>query len=136
LFDFSVKRQQIAPKKIYCIDCGLSNAVGFSFSQNTGRLLENLVFLALRQQSKEIYYYTTPSGFEVDFYIPEQHRLVQVTQNLENPLVREREIRALADAIPCIKANSALILTDSNEAGFKIKGVPVEVRSISEWLLG
>lgn len=136
LFDFSVKRQQIAPKKIYCIDCGLSNAVGFSFSQNTGRLLENLVFLALRQQSKEIYYYTTPGGFEVDFYIPEQHRLVQVTQNLENPLVREREIRALADAIPCIKANSALILTDSNEAGFKIKGVPVEVRSISEWLLG
>jgi predicted AAA+ superfamily ATPase len=37
LFDFSVKRQQIAPKKIYCIDSGLSNAVGFSFSQNTKR---------------------------------------------------------------------------------------------------
>ena len=73
LYDFSVKRQQIALKKIFCIDGGLSNAVGFGFSANTGRLLENLVFLALRQQSaKGIYYYTTPGGNEVDFYLPEK----------------------------------------------------------------
>jgi hypothetical protein len=71
----------------------------------------------------------------VDFYVPEEHRLVQVTQNLKNPIVREREIRALTDAIPSVKVKSALILTDSNEAGFKIKGVPVEVRSVSDWLL-
>ncbi len=135
LYDFSVKRQQIAPKKIYCIDSGLSNAVGFGSSPNTGKLLENLVFLALRQQEKEIYYCTTPGGFEVDFYLPGQRRLVQVTQNLDNPATRERELRALADAIPSVKVETALILSDSNEAGFEIKGVPVEVRSTAEWLL-
>ena len=135
-YDFSVKRQQIAPKKIYCIDSGLSNAVGFGFSSNTGKLLENLVFLAIRQQStKEIYYYTTPGGFEVDFYLPEKQQLVQVTQNLDNPATRARELRALADAVQSIKVKSALILSDANEDGFEVNGVPVEVCSTAEWLL-
>lgn len=135
LYDFSIKRQQIAPKKIYCIDSGLSNAVGFGFSPNTGRLLENLVFLALRQKSREIYYYSTPGGFEVDFYLPEKQQVVQVTQNLDAPATRERELRALAEAVRSIKAKSALILSDSNEDGFEIHGVPVEVCSTAEWLL-
>jgi hypothetical protein len=129
LYDFSVKRQQIAPKKIYCIDSGLSNAVGFGFSPNTGRLLENLVFLTLRQKYQEIYYYKTRGGFEVDFYLPEKQQLVQVTQALDAPATRTRELRALADAIQSIKAKSA------NEDGFEVNSIPVEVRSTSEWLL-
>ncbi len=135
LYDFSVKRQQIAPKKIYCIDSGLSNAVGFGFSPNTGKLLENLVFLTLRQQTKEVYYYTSPGGFEVDFYLPEKQQLVQVTQTLENPATRERELRALAEAVRSIKVKSAMILANSNEDGVEVNGVPVEVRSTAEWLL-
>ena len=135
LYDFSVKRQQIAPKKIYCIDSGLSNAVGFGFSPNTGKLLENLVFLTLRQQTKEVYYYTTPGGFEVDFFLPEKQQLVQVTQTLENPTTRERELRALAEAVQSTKVKSAMILSNSNEDGVEVNGIPVEVRSTAEWLL-
>ncbi len=135
LYDFSLKRQQIAPKKIYCIDTGLSNAVGFGFSPNTGKHLENLVFLALRQQTKEIYYYSTPARYEVDFYLPEKRQLIQVTQNLENSVTREREIRALTDAVQAVKAESALILADSNEDGFEINGVQTEIRSTAQWLL-
>jgi predicted AAA+ superfamily ATPase len=135
LYDFSVKRQQIAPKKIYCIDTGLSNAVGFGFSPNTGRLLENLVFLALRRQTKEVYYYVTPGGFEVDFYLPEKRQLIQVATNLENPATREREIRALNDALGGAKVESALILSDTNENSFELGGVQVEIRSVAEWLL-
>ena len=134
-YDFSIKRQQIAPKKIYCIDTGLSIAVGFGFSPNTGRLLENLVFLRLRQESKEIFYYSTPGGFEVDFYLPGKGQLVQVTQNLDAPATRARELRALEDAIQSINVKSALILSDSNEDGFEVKHVPVEVLSTAEWLL-
>lgn len=134
-YAFSVKRQQIAPKKIYCIDSGLSNAVGSGFSPNTGKLLENLVFLALRQKVKEIYYYTTPGGLEVDFYLPEKQQLVQVTRSLGDPATRERELRALADAIQSVKVKSTLILSDSNEDGLELNGVPVEVHSAAEWLL-
>ena len=136
LYDFSIKRQQIAAKKVYCIDTGLSNAVGFRFSPNTGKLLENLIFLALRRQTKEIYYYTTPAGYEVDFYLPEKRQLIQVTQHMDNPGTREREVRALNEALQTIQVESALILSDANEDSFEIRGVPVEVRSTAEWFIG
>jgi predicted AAA+ superfamily ATPase len=126
LYDFSVKRQQIAPKKTCCIDSGLPI---------TGKLLENVVFLALRQQYQEIYYYTTRGGCEVDYYLPEEHLLGQVTQNLNASSARERELRALADAIQTIQVKRALILSEVNEKSQKVSGVPVEVRSTAEWLL-
>lgn len=135
LYDFSVKRQQIAPKKVYSIDTGLSKAVGFGFSPNTGKLIENLVFLALRRQTKEIYYYTTPGGYEVDFYLPEKRQFIQVAQNLKNLDTRERETRALKDALVGIKAESALILSDENENSIDVSGVRAQVRSVSEWLI-
>lgn len=135
LYDFSVKRQQIAPKKVFCIDTGLSNLVGFNFSPNTGKLLENLVFLTLRRQIREVYYYTTPAGYEVDFYLPEKRQLIQVAQHLENPATREREVRSLEDAIKGLHVSSALILSDSNEPGFDINGIPIEVRSCAEWMV-
>lgn len=135
LYDFSVKRQQIAPKKIFCIDTGLSNTVGFNFSPNTGKLLENLVFLTLRRQTREIYYYTTPAGYEVDFYLPEKRQLIQVAQHLENPSTRDREVRALEDAVKGVNTQSALILSDANDEGFEINGIPVKILSVSEWMI-
>ena len=133
--DYSVKRQQIAAKKIYSIDTGLSRSVGFQFSPNTGRVLENLVFLALRQKNQEVYYLTTPNGYEVDFYLPEKGQLIQVSQHLENSTTREREIRALQDALAHTPAQTALILANANQDGFEINGIPVSIRSTAEWLL-
>lgn len=135
VYDYSLKRQQIAPKKVYGIDTGLINAVGFGFSPNTGKLLENLVYLALRRETREIYYVSSPAGYEVDFYLPEKHQLIQVTQNLEQLAVRERELRALQDAIQNVNARSALILADANADSLEIGGVPVAIRSAAEWLL-
>lgn len=135
LYDFSVKRQQIAPKKIFCIDTGLSNTVGFNFSPNTGKLLENLVFLTLRRQTREIYYYTTPAGYKVDFYLPEKRQLIQVVQHLVNPSTRERTIRALQDAIKGLNAYSAIILSDEKDPSFDINGISVEVQSAAEWMV-
>ncbi len=135
VYDYSVKRQQIAPKKVYGIDTGLINAVGFGFSPNTGKLLENLAFLALRRKTQEIHYFSSPGGYEVDFYLPEQRRLIQVAGNLAQPATRDREIRALKDAIEIVKIQSALILADANEVPFEINGVPVHIQSLAEWLL-
>jgi predicted AAA+ superfamily ATPase len=135
LYDFSVKRQQIAPKKIYCIDTGLSHSVGFSFSPNMGKLLENLVFLALRRQTHDIYYYVTPGGYEIDFYLPEKKQLIQVAQHMENPATREREFRALEDAANRLNSHNAIILSDANENDLEINGMPVQIRSIAEWLI-
>lgn len=135
VYDYSVKRQQIAAKKVYSIDTGLTNAVGFAFSANTGKLLENLVFLALRRRTTEIYYYVSPAGYEVDFYLPETGQLIQVTQNLEQPATREREVRALTDALRGLKLTRGLILTDANAPPIVVNGMTIEVRSLVEWLV-
>ena len=135
VYDYSVKRQQIAAKKVYPIDTGLANAVGFAFTANTGKLLENLAFLALRRQTSEIYYYTTPAGYEVDFYLPESRQLIQVAQTLDNPATRERELRAMVDAMHALNLSSGLILTDANAEAVTENGFPIAIRSLAEWLL-
>ena len=134
-YAYSVKSQQIAPKKIYCIDTGLVNSVGFNFSPNSGRLIENVVFLALRQFTNDIYYYETKKGFEIDFYLPHQKRLIQVAQRLDQNATREREFRAIESALTEIQAESVLIVSDRNEDEVVVKGVPVQIRSVTEWLL-
>ncbi|MBU2610787.1 MAG: ATP-binding protein [Chloroflexi bacterium] len=135
VYDYSVKRQQIAAKKVYSIDTGLSNAVGFAFSANTGKLLENLVFLALRRKTNGIYYYTTPAGYEIDFYLPESRQLIQVAQNLNHPATREREIRALVDAMRALNLSTGLILAGSNADVVTENGFTITIRSLAEWLL-
>lgn len=135
VYDYSVKRQQVAPKKTYAIDTGLASAVGFFFSPNTGRLIENLVFLALRRQTQDIYYYTTPAGYEVDLYLPGQRMLVQVAQNLDQPGVRNREVRALSDAMKALGIDRGLILSDFNGEPLQQGGLTIEIRSLAQWLL-
>lgn len=135
VYDYSVKRQQIAAKKVYSIDTGLANTVGFHFSPNTGKLLENLVFLTLRRQTSEIFYYTTPAGFEVDFFLPGERQLIQVVQNLGRPATREREVRVLLDAAGALKLSSSLILSDSSADTITENNVTITIQSFPEWLL-
>jgi len=134
-YAFSVKRQQVAPKKIYSIDTGMVESVGFSFSPNSGKLLENLVYLQLRRESKNIYYYKTEKGFEVDFYLPEERHLVQVAENMAEEATRNREIRALEEAVQEIAVEKITLLTDNNEDDLSIGGINTKVQSVTEWLL-
>lgn len=135
IYDFSIKRQQVSPKKIYGIDTGLINTIGFHFSPNRGKLLENLIFLDLRRKSKEIYYFTTQNGFEVDFYLPETRTMIQVTNNMNNPTTREREIRAMQDAIKTVNAEKLIILSDEKEDPINIGNKEIIIRSFTDWLL-
>jgi len=135
IYDYSLKRQQIAPKKVYAIDTGLVNAVGFLFSPNTGKLLENLVFLALRQKTRQITYFKSPDQYEIDFYLPESSQCIQVVQNMHNPETRAREFRAIEAAAKHLPVDNALILSETNESPHTVGGVSISIRSIAEWLL-
>ena len=97
-YAYSVKEQAIAAKKIYGVDNGLISNLGFSFSPNTGRLMENLVFLQLKRQNVPIYYYKTKTGKEVDFYLPKSNTLIQVSLNINSAATLERELSALSEA--------------------------------------
>ena len=135
VYDYSVKRQQIAPTTGYAIDTGLANAVGFTFSPNHGRLLENLVFLALRRQTRAIYYYRAADDYEVDFFLPETRQLIQVTQSLAAPAVREREVRALTATMQALDIDHAVILTDAGADPITLEGATIEIRAVAQWLL-
>jgi len=71
LFDFSIKRQIYNPSKIYSIDPALSRSVAFKFSHDSGHLYENFVFIELLRRNKEVFYWKSKRGKEVDFLIKE-----------------------------------------------------------------
>lgn len=138
LFDFSLKKQMVNPKKVYCIDTGLISAVSSQFSENKGRYLENLVFLELLRQGKEIYYFKDNRGNEIDFFITHKGRpqqLIQVTADLDEPKVKEREIRALVSAANKFKIKQCVILTEGQRTEISAGKLKIKVMPIWPWLL-
>lgn len=134
-YAFSLKEQQIANKKIYCVDSGLVNSIAFSFSKNKGKLLENIVFLCLWKKYKDVYYYKTRKNNEVDFYIPKERLFIQTSQSLEDLTTRERELRALTEAMKEVEGSQGLILTEDEKNSLKIDNKIVPIFPIYEWML-
>ncbi|MFM8454794.1 MAG: ATP-binding protein [Gammaproteobacteria bacterium] len=101
MYNESLRKTQVNPKKVYAVDPGLAEAYSFSVNDNYGHLFENLVFLDLKRQGHEIYYYETKEGHEVDFFVehPETgQKLYQVAWDLSDPKTLAREERALEAA--------------------------------------
>jgi uncharacterized protein len=136
-YAYSVKEQQIAAKKIYGIDSGLIQSVGFSFSENKGKLMENIVFLQLRRKYHDVYYYKTAEDYEVDFFLPKEGSLIQVSQHFDSLETQERELRALVSAAnEQKKPKNLVIVTESEKAEFEREGVKIQAVPLYEWLLG
>ncbi len=132
----SVKEQQIAAKKIYGIDTGLTQSVGFSFSKNKGKLIENAVFLHLRRTYQDVYYYKTAQGYEVDFFLPEKRMFIQVSHHLDAEETRERELRALVSARQEQSTSKTMIIVTENEKqSLERDGFQIDIVPLYEWLL-
>lgn len=142
-FSFKVKEQEKAPRKVYSIDSGLSNAVGFKFSSDSGKILENIVAIELRKKeaedvNTEIYYWHNPQHEEVDFVIkkgPEVAQLIQVCRDIGDYKTKERETRALLKASAELKCDNLLILTHNKEGEETIKNKGIKYMPLGEWLL-
>jgi len=135
-YAYSIKEQQIAPKKIYGIDTGLTNSVGFNLSKNSGKLMENIVYLHLRKKDQTIYYYKTDQGYEVDFFLPKTNQFIQVSQYFDSSETQERELRAIrAAALEQKKVTTHLVITESDKQVLNINNIPIQVVPLYEWLL-
>ena len=62
IFDASLSKANANPKKIYCIDHSFATSIGSGVLVNSGHLLENLVFTALRRITPDIAYFKTKGG--------------------------------------------------------------------------
>lgn len=135
-YAYSIKEQQIAAKKVYSIDTGLSRTVGFSFSENKGKLMENCVFLSQRKRGYDVYYYKTKQDHEVDMFLPKSKTFIQAAQHLDSEATRNREIQALTEAAAEYKKKCELIIvTERGKESIKEGGMSIHVVPLYEWLL-
>ena len=138
IFDPSLARSNTNPKKVYCVDHSLVTSVSSGILVNSGHLLENLVFTALRRLHPEIYYYKTRGGREVDFIVPMQDRtrmLIQVCESLAEPQTRKRETSALFEAMSELGVNAGTIVTRNEDERIETGGGIIEVVPAWRFLL-
>jgi len=138
IFDASLARRNTNPKKVYCIDHAFVTSVSSSILVNSGHLLENLVFTALRRICPEIYYYRTKTGREVDFIVPLHSRtpmLIQVCESLVEPNTQKRETVALAEAMLEMNLRSATIVTRNEECKIETESGTIDIVPAWRFLL-
>lgn len=138
-FSYSLKSQEKLPRKVYCIDNGLADIVGFRFMENHGRFMENLVFTELKRRiTKDNIFYCQKSNYEVDFAVRSGlkiKQLIQVCYSLDNERTRNREIKALIKASDELKCNDLLIITWDEEREQTDKGKKIKFVPLWKWLL-
>lgn len=135
-FDYSVRKQIMNPKKVYAIDPAFAHRLGFNFSENKGRILENIVCLELRRREKEIYYHSGKK--ECDFVIKKGLEIIEAIQVVyqlnENNL--EREFQGLQEAMQSYNLKDGLILTCNMDQSFTPADYAgIKVLPVWKWLL-
>lgn len=134
-FSHSLRQQLNSPRKIYLVDQAFNKVSGLTFTPNKGRNLENLIFIELKRQKKEIYYYSNKN--ECDFLVKEGNiitKAIQVSYILDESN-REREINGLIDAMNALKLKEGLIITFEQTEDIKIEDKRIKVIPAYRWII-
>lgn len=142
-FDNKLKVMKKATKKIYVVDNGFVMARSFELSSNSGRQLENMVFVELNRRGfkseKSLFYYRTKADREIDFVTKEGSRvseLIQVSYDISAPKTRERELRALYDASAELRCDKLTLVTWDTDEQAEYREKPITIVSARKWFLG
>ena len=130
-FNRSITKQIAHPKKAYAIDSGLIKINSLSFSEDLGRILENIAFMHLRKKYSKIFYFKEEG--ECDFLIKEKNKIIKAIQICYNLTEdnKNREISGLKEAMKKTGCNDGIILTlDQEDELDGLKIIP-----IWKWLL-
>ncbi|MDD3787428.1 MAG: ATP-binding protein [Petrimonas sp.] len=133
-FDYSLKAQSRNPKKIYAIDTGLVTEVSNTFSENTGHVFENLIYLHLRREKNEIFYFKKDG--ECDFVVKEREKITRAIQvcyelNDEN---FDREAKGILAAMNFFGLNEGFVVTKNQDDVFQKDGKMIKVVSAVNFL--
>ena len=135
-YDPSVVRQSALQKKVYATDTGLLNAVSFRFSEDRGKLLENMVYLHLFRQEREVYFLN--DRFECDFVIQNDAKIeqaIQVCASLTDEETRRRELRGLVRAMDRFDLQEGVVITLDEEETIDVNSKTVFVQPAWKWFL-
>ncbi|MDO4442748.1 MAG: ATP-binding protein [Slackia sp.] len=143
----SLSESSTAPPKVYAIDPGLALANSRASVNDEGQRLENAVYLELRRRSvgfrrDEISSMRTRThGYEIDFVrgdaiSSEAYELYQVSVSVEDERTRERELRALWEAMEEHGLDrSVLIVGRGDSATYEQNGMRIDQIPAWKWLL-
>ncbi len=136
-YDYSLKKQYTSNKKVYVIDNGVRNKIAFRFSDDKGKLLENLVFIELIRRQKELFFYKTKNNLEVDFlyYENSMFQLIQVSYSITNHKTMKREIKSLVETSKELTKTRCTILTYNDEDKLIVDKLEIEIIPVWKWLL-
>ena len=134
-FSFSYRSQLVNPKKVYCVDLGLQSIFSPSFSEDRGHRLENLVFVELYRQGREIYYYNN-NGYECDFVVCDNQRPVLLIQVCEEIVIdnQDREYGGLVAAMKELQVDKGVILTMNQSDMACVDGYSIETIPVWKWI--
>ena len=135
MYSHSIKAQLINPRKIYVIDLGLVNAISNTMTEDTGRKLENLIFLHLRRKYTELYYFDEKG--ECDFVAMKNgnvKEILQVCYELTSDNLKH-ELNGLLLAMRFFNMQKATIVTFNNTDFIKKDNFEIEVIPAWKWLL-
>ena len=133
-FDYSHRKQMVNPKKVYAIDTGLVNVNSASFTDDSGRQLENMIYLHLRRQYKDIFYFSAKG--ECDFIVSDKSNIQAVIQvcyhlNADN---LDRELNGMTEALEYFKLDDGLLITHAQRDLFEKDGKKIVVLPAHEYL--
>lgn len=144
IYDSSLARVARNPRKIYNIDHSLIKSCNSGLLLNKGHMLENIVFIELKRRYKEIYYYKTQSGKEVDFIVLNRKiykegavskKIFQVSWIMESFETRKREVNSLYEAMAEQSVDEAFIITNDTEETLNKDGKYIRILPIWRFLL-
>ncbi len=142
-FSFKLKEQILAPRKVYCIDNGIINAISFKFSENLGRLMENCVAIQLiknklNNHNMDVFYWKDYQQREVDFVIKEGvniKELIQVTYASSKDEIEKREIKSLLKASEQLGCRNLKIITWDYEDKLILDDREIKCIPLWKWLI-
>ena len=101
-------------------------------------LLENCIFMELCRRNAKVTYFTTPSGFEVDFFVeyPDGNlQAIQVAADVSDLMTRQRECRALSEVSVTVPDAELVLINLSEESTIKLNSDLIRMIPAWKWLL-
>ena len=127
----SVRSQAQMPSKTYLIDPAFKFSM--TIGEDTGRILENAVFLHLRQKGLKLHYVLKKQ--EVDFFW-ENGIPINVCLDFTSYSTKEREIKGMLEALRFLDEKDGLILTRDRTEDLQSNGKNILIRPAWEYFLG
>ena len=137
-FSWSARKREPVNKVFLC-DTGFVKMI--EIGRDAGKKMENAFYLEmLRRKSPVIehFFWKNVQHEEVDLIVKEGAKithLIQISKELDNPELKEREIRPLLKASKELKCKNLLVITEDKEGEEEIKNRKMKYIPLWKWLL-